>query len=252
MTDGVRTVRELSPLSPADANKVKAAARQPALASPTAAGEKPGVERWAVKTGTDLDVAQVGKNTVNGTDLGFGLVDTTVEEMRAFTRPSDMMPVTASFAKDSPYENHRSAPVETTVWRLTALITGAKLEQDGDYHLVLQGSSGVTMIAEIPNPDPAFVGNANWRADIARVRATMDQKLGHPLKAVGFALADMAPPKSDRFAAPQAAAPAEGPLTPVNAKAVITGVGFFDSAHGQTGVAPTAIEVHPILDLTFV
>jgi hypothetical protein len=26
-----------------------------------------------------------------------------------------------------------------------------------------------------------------------------------------------------------------------------TGVGFFDIPHGQTGVAPNAIELHPVL-----
>jgi hypothetical protein len=29
--------------------------------------------------------------------------------------------------------------------------------------------------------------------------------------------------------------------------ATITGVGFFDYQHGQTGVAPNAIELHPVL-----
>jgi hypothetical protein len=29
--------------------------------------------------------------------------------------------------------------------------------------------------------------------------------------------------------------------------ATITGVGFFDFDHGQTGVAPNAIELHPVL-----
>jgi hypothetical protein len=33
----------------------------------------------------------------------------------------------------------------------------------------------------------------------------------------------------------------------VCAKATITGVAFFDFKHGQTGVAPNAIELHPIL-----
>jgi hypothetical protein len=28
----------------------------------------------------------------------------------------------------------------------------------------------------------------------------------------------------------------------------VTGVLFFDYPHGQTGVAPNAIEVHPVLD----
>src|SRR5260370_13401224 len=31
----------------------------------------------------------------------------------------------------------------------------------------------------------------------------------------------------------------------------ITGVGFFDFIHGQTGVAPNGIELHPILDIRF-
>jgi len=31
----------------------------------------------------------------------------------------------------------------------------------------------------------------------------------------------------------------------------MTGVGFFDFVHGQTGVAPNGIELHPILDITF-
>ena len=32
-------------------------------------------------------------------------------------------------------------------------------------------------------------------------------------------------------------------------RATITGVGFFDSIHGQTGVAPNGIELHT--DLSF-
>ena len=31
----------------------------------------------------------------------------------------------------------------------------------------------------------------------------------------------------------------------------ITGVGMFDFLHGQTGVAPNGIELHPILDISF-
>jgi hypothetical protein len=31
------------------------------------------------------------------------------------------------------------------------------------------------------------------------------------------------------------------------ARAVVTGVAFFDFQHGQTGVAPNAIELHPLL-----
>ncbi len=31
----------------------------------------------------------------------------------------------------------------------------------------------------------------------------------------------------------------------------MTGTGFFDFLHGQTGVAPNGIELHSVLDLQF-
>jgi hypothetical protein len=34
----------------------------------------------------------------------------------------------------------------------------------------------------------------------------------------------------------------------VCARARVVGVAFFDSLHGQTGVAPNGIELHPVLD----
>jgi hypothetical protein len=253
-TKQIQRFSELPPLDRESAAKVKAAALEApgAAAAPAPVpGEHPGVERWPVKTGTDADVATVGQNNIKGKSLGQGLVDTTVEEMRQLKRAADMPPVTSSFPTNSHYQNHRAAPTETTIWRLTATITEAKLEQDGDYHLVLKGDTGVTMIAEIPNPDPAFVKNPAWLAEIKTARAAMDQKLGGPLKAVDFEEKDMAPPTQDRFRkAPQKDETAA--MTPVNARAVITGVGFFDSSHGQTGVAPTtAIEIHPIFSLQF-
>jgi hypothetical protein len=33
-------------------------------------------------------------------------------------------------------------------------------------------------------------------------------------------------------------------------RARVTGVAFFDFLHGQTGVAPNGIELHPVLDFT--
>ena len=41
--------------------------------------------------------------------------------------------------------------------------------------------------------------------------------------------------------------------SPQNPAATITvrGVGFFDYKHGQTGVAPNAIELHPVLQICF-
>jgi len=248
-------VRDLNPLKKESADKVKAAATeapvsiQEARATP-AAGEHPGVERWPVKTGTDADVAKVGQNSVKGEELGQGIVATTVEEMLTFKRAADMPAVNKAFTKNSFYQDRRAVPTETTIWRLTALITGVKLEQDGDYHLVLQGQNAkTTMIGEIPNPDPAYVGNPEWLAEIKTARDTMDKFLGGPLAPVDFAPEDMGPPTEER---PSGAEPDEAPsMTSVGKKATITGVGFFDSSHGQTGVAPTAIELHPIFSIVF-
>jgi hypothetical protein len=36
-----------------------------------------------------------------------------------------------------------------------------------------------------------------------------------------------------------------------NLPVTVTGVAFFDTQHGQEGVAPNAIELHPILTITF-
>jgi hypothetical protein len=33
-------------------------------------------------------------------------------------------------------------------------------------------------------------------------------------------------------------------------RARVTGVAFFDFLHGQTGVAPNGIELHPVLSVT--
>jgi hypothetical protein len=251
----IKSLADLPPLEPDKAAMVKAAANKvwrsdESDAARAAVGMHPGVERWPVKTGTDADVAKVGVNSVNGEDLGRGLVDTTVEEMLALPRAADMPPVSSSFAKDSFYQNRRAATTETTVWRLKAQVTLARLEQDGDYHLVLKGTSGKTMIGEIPNPDPAYVKNAVWRADIQVARDAMNKKVGHPLEPVDFNRADMAPPTQERFAN----APMEdetAAMTEVGAYATIIGVGFFDSNHGQTGVAASAIEIHPIFKLVF-
>lgn len=254
-TNPTQSLTRLHALPPEKAAKLKTAAMQPRQPAEDAAAVapiaiSPGVERWPVKTGTDADVAKVGVNAVNGENLGPGMVDTTVEELVKLPRAQDMPALHSSFTKNSFYQNHRDAPTETTVWRLKALVTEARLEQDGDYHLVLQGTSGDTMIGEIPDPDPAFVKNPVWRADIKVARDAMDKKVGHPLKAIGFDEAEMAPPTHERFEDKRM--PDEiAAMTKVNASATIIGVGFFDSDHGQTGVAPTAIEIHPILSIVF-
>src|SRR5204862_7270178 len=77
-----------------------------------------------------------------------------------------------------------------------------------------------TMLAEIP--DPACVSGGPLQTPITAARAQFDAK--HP---------------------------GAGPVTVVNETITVAGVGFFDFLHSQTGVAPNAIELHPVLSICF-
>jgi hypothetical protein len=216
---------------------------------------KPGSERWPVKTGTDPD------------DVADEIVDTTVEEMVRFPRPDDMLPVTSLQPQ---YQSHRATPVETTIWRLKATVITLKMEADGDYHLVLQGDSGETMIGEIPHPNPPYVGKSSpWNDQIKTARAWADENLLKKVSLAGFAPLDgkLVPPGAFSTPPPPPPVPTEGltaeALTASGTQAAfstrieptpvtITGVGFFDKVHGQAGVSTfNGIEIHPVLDIQF-
>jgi hypothetical protein len=114
----------------------------------------------------------------------------------------------------------RVAPTEDTTYQVPATLTEFKTEADSDYHLVLS-SGGKTMIAEIPSP--ACVTGGPLQPGIANARAEFDARLAS---------------STQRF-------------QKVNLPVIVTGVGFFDRVHGQTGVAPNGIELHPVLDIQF-
>jgi hypothetical protein len=98
-------------------------------------------------------------------------------------------------------------PFERHVFSITATVTQVRPEADQDLHLVVYSGSK-HMIVEAPNA-PACAGNAT------------------------------ALRKRQMSAARRNARPC--------ARAHIVGVAFWDYFHGQTGVAPNAIELHPIL-----
>ena len=117
-------------------------------------------------------------------------------------------------------DTSRASPTETTLWELkNVTLTELKEESDSDYHLVISDGTH-TMIAEIPNPR-CGVGSP-WHCYYSRARAEIDS-----------AYTVTAAPKY----------PA--------AVVTVRGIGFFDFAHGQAGVAPNAIELHPVLQLCF-
>jgi hypothetical protein len=228
---------------------------------------KPGTERWPVKTGQDPDRDAVGKNVINGQDLGVGIVPATVEELISLPRPQGLQVLTA----DPPaFQNKRAQPVETTIWRVEGNITVLNQEADGDYHLVFQGASGATLVAEVPTPTTTFIGDSPWLQNIKEARQAVDDKLVHNLSPNDFVLppgggklvprnsfsGDLPVPVLATFKMPESfRTPAEGEesqmptfqtaVKPTAAR--ITGVGFFDRAHGATGAAPNVFELHPVL-----
>jgi len=117
--------------------------------------------------------------------------------------------------------NNRVQPTETTVFQLQATLTEYKLESDSDYHLILSDGSGNTMISEIPSP-ACVASSSLLLPGIQNARSEFD--------------AQYIPSSSLQIA---------------NVPVTITGVGFFDFLHGQTGVAPNGIELHAVLDIQF-
>lgn len=117
--------------------------------------------------------------------------------------------------------NNRVAPYETTQWVLNVTLVKYKLESDSDYHLVIQDASGNTMIAEIPS-DSCVGSSSPLLAGIQTARAQFDAKYH-----------------------------ATTSFQTANIPVQIRGVGMFDFLHGQTGVAPNGIEMHPVLNIVF-
>lgn len=230
---------------------------------------KPGSERWPVKTGTDEDVALVGKNVIGGQLLGAGIVRATIEELTKLGRPTGMRPANKNF--DSQFHGRRCGVVEQTVWSIRCEIIGIKLEKDGDYHLILRGASGEMMVAESPTPTKKFVGDTPWIENMKAVRKAIDDRLVKPLAPASFVqfdgilfpreslpaslqpLAAPAPFNVASFVTPEEGAEVPLPTfqtkldpTPVR----LTGVGFFDRVHGSTGESKlNGFELHPLLKI---
>jgi RyR domain len=107
---------------------------------------------------------------------------------------------------------------EFNTYQLTGTITFAKREADNDIHMVLTDADGHTMIIESPCRDCAQ--HSIVEEQIAAVRQIVETTF------------------------PTAAS---GGIENVSVPVTVTGVAFFDRLHGQDGVAPNGIELHPIL-----
>jgi hypothetical protein len=169
----------------------------------------------AVPTGLFAQCGVERWSVKTGTDADAGKVNLTTPSnttIATLRGPAAPSPIPA---------NNRVSPWETTEWVLNATLTQFKLESDSDYHLVLKDAGGLTMIVEIPSPSCVGAGSPFF-AGIQNARSKFDA----------------------RFTATTSFQTANIPVQ-------IKGVGMFDFLHGQTGVAPNGIELHPVLDIIF-
>jgi len=114
--------------------------------------------------------------------------------------------------------------VETTTYRVRARLLEFKFEDDRDVHLVVgvPSAPAKTMIVEFPDPTCPGAKDSSKKARMASARSALIKSCGKP------------PSASSNF-------------RDLKGTATVTGVGFFDVIHGQTGVAPNGIELHPVL-----
>jgi hypothetical protein len=201
-------------------------------------------ERWAVKTAADADAQGLTNQAPT---------PTTITALTA-------LPVPALLPPDG-----RSDGAEKTVWQLTATLQAFGREADGDYHLVIADVQGNTMVAEIPNPGD-FSATSYFAAQITSARTAFDSHFTIveditvptppvpapapvPVPAPAPGPAAVAPGAAGATAA--AAAAGVTAFQEVAVPVTLTGLGFFDFAHGQRGVAPNAIELHPVIGIVF-
>jgi hypothetical protein len=111
--------------------------------------------------------------------------------------------------------------VETTTWKVRAKLLEFAREDDHDIHLVIGAASSPskTMIVEFPDVSCPGARSSAKKTEMKQARDDLIAKCGSP---------------SSSF-------------HDLSGSATISGVGFFDVIHGQTGVAPNGIELHPVL-----
>jgi hypothetical protein len=185
----------------------------PSTAAGATCGTHCGTERWHVKTMSDPQAARVDRT----------IRTTTVDELIHASVP---VPPSGSLAKA---DNIRFAPWELRAVQIRATVVGWKTENDNDYHIVVADMRNAkeTMIVEPPSSSCSSACSSGYGAFFQGARDAFVHCMGTP---------------STQF-------------TYINTKTVvadITGVPYFDPIHGQTGVAPNGIEIHPVINVSFV
>ena len=168
----------------------------------TASAQDCGTERWTIKTLSDADTSIVRFDTV--------IVSSVTEQTRLARQVIGM--------SDPRYST------ETTVYRITGLLTDFKRETDQDLHLVIRDPlTDSSMVIEIPS-DTCPSARVTSRAPLYEAaRQWIRTNAGNPTTAFKT-------------------------LTP-GKLVTITGVGYWDFPHGQRGMAANCREIHPVLSI---
>jgi hypothetical protein len=147
------------------------------------------------------------------TKVDFNPISVPVKQLRLRDRPG------ITIGTNTP----RVSRTEFHAWTMKARPIQAKLEDDNDIHLVISVPTAPSKTMIIEFPKKTCVASPLKRYRIAHARQQFLNNCGSVSSSCWLKLA--------------------GSVT-------ITGVRFWDAKHGQTGVAPNGIELHPVLGFT--
>lgn len=184
-----------------------------------------GVQRWRTKTLDDVD-----EGSINWTP-----------QLKTVTQLNNLE-VPTTYNENGPGGNDtgRFAPYELQVFTVRALLITRKHETgssgDDDYHIEIADPNNLsaTMVTEAPHGTCTYACASGFGADFDAVRAELDTCFG--------------------------AASSSFQAFPAGVIVDLTGVGFFDGLHGQTGALgnPSSnginsnFELHPLVHMEFV
>jgi hypothetical protein len=150
----------------------------------------------------------------------------TLSDARAHLVDFDPQPATVNGLGQKPRpvigtDTPRSPGPEQTTYRVQAQLVGMVSEDDRDVHLIIASPQhrSQTMIVEFPDVRCEGARDSIKKRALASSRQDLAAACGE----------------------------ATSSFQPLHGTATVTGVGFFDLIHGQTGIAPNGIELHPIL-----
>ena len=117
---------------------------------------------------------------------------------------------------------------EDTVYSLTCKVVAyKKQEDDKDMHLIIQDlKTGEMMVAEVPSSDCMSIKKTSRYQQIKNLDEWFVANIGNPKFKYTYL---------------------QKPIL-----VHITGVGFFDTEHGQKGMANNGREIHPVLSIKLV